>query len=74
MSRMSPIKRRELIVRLRRAGFTGPHVGAKHQAMRRGPFTLPIPNPHQEDIGIHLLKKILQEAGISRGEWERLSR
>jgi ABC-type thiamine transport system substrate-binding protein len=31
-----------------------------------------IPNPHQSDIGQGLLLKVLDEAGISREEWEDL--
>ncbi len=31
--------------------------------------TLTIPNPHRGDIGVDLLAKILQQAGISREEW-----
>ncbi len=31
-----------------------------------------IPNPHSGDIGRELLIRILKQAGVSRGEWERL--
>ncbi|MCA2694507.1 MULTISPECIES: hypothetical protein [unclassified Microcystis] len=31
-----------------------------------------IPNPHQGDISKSLLAKILQQANISREEWEKL--
>lgn len=37
--------------------------------MRRGDLTLIIPNPHQGDIGIGLLRRILHQAGISPQEW-----
>jgi predicted RNA binding protein YcfA (HicA-like mRNA interferase family) len=29
-----------------------------------------IPNPHQGDIGVGLLTRILRQAGVSREEWE----
>jgi predicted RNA binding protein YcfA (HicA-like mRNA interferase family) len=28
-----------------------------------------LPNPHKQDIGVGLLKKILKQAEISRDEW-----
>jgi hypothetical protein len=67
-----PIRRVDLIRGLRQAGFTGPESGGKHQAMRRGTHTVPIPNPHTGEIGRNLLARILRQAGISREEWERL--
>jgi hypothetical protein len=31
-----------------------------------------LPNPHEGEISKDLLSRILKQAGISRGEWERL--
>jgi hypothetical protein len=31
-----------------------------------------IPNPHGGDIGVELLRRILQQAGVSRREWMEL--
>jgi predicted RNA binding protein YcfA (HicA-like mRNA interferase family) len=67
-----PLKRRELIMALRRAGFSGPYTGGKHQFMHKVDLVLTIPNPHRGDISIGLLQVILRQAGISRREWERL--
>jgi len=40
--------------------------------MAKGQVQLTIPNPHGgRDIGVNLLKLILDEAGISREEWLR---
>jgi hypothetical protein len=39
--------------------------------MVKGDLQLTIPNPHQGDIGVNLLKIVLNEAGISRDEWIR---
>jgi hypothetical protein len=40
--------------------------------MEKGLKRVPLPNPHQGDISIGLLKKILAIAGISIVEWEQL--
>ena len=34
--------------------------------MRRGEITLIIPNPHEGDIGVGLLRRLLSQAGVSR--------
>lgn len=67
---MKPINRRELIRRLREFGFEGPYGGGKHSFMRRGYLKLRLPNPHQGDISIPLLKEILRQAGITEEEWD----
>lgn len=56
--------------RLKEFGFEGPYAGGKHQFMIKGNLRLTIPNPHESDIGINLLSKILKQAGISKEEWE----
>lgn len=72
MPRLGPIKPKSLIAYLQRLGFTGPHPGGKHEYMARGEVHVRIPNPHQGDISIDLLTRILKEAGVSRQEWEQL--
>lgn len=72
MPKLRPIKRKDLISFLRELDFTGPYVGSKHEYMQRGRLKVRIPNPHQSDISVPLLKRILEEADISLGEWERL--
>jgi predicted RNA binding protein YcfA (HicA-like mRNA interferase family) len=67
--RLSPVSRVDLIKRLRRLGWEGPITGRKHQHMVRGDCQLTIPNPHRGDVGVNLLKVVLNEAGISREEW-----
>ena len=66
------IKRKDLIRTLKQAGFDGPHAGGKHEFMVKGNLRLTLPNPHQGEINKDLLSRILKQAGISRGEWERL--
>jgi len=58
-----------LIRRLREFGFQGPFAGGKHAFMAKASLKLRIPNPHQREIGIPLLKEILREAGIDPGAW-----
>jgi predicted RNA binding protein YcfA (HicA-like mRNA interferase family) len=72
MAPYKAIKRSDLIKYLKAAGFDGPYSGGKHQFMIKATLRLTIPNPHQGDIGIDLLSKILKQAGISKTEWEKL--
>ena len=37
--------------------------------MRRGDLTVIIPNPHEGDIGVGSLRRILRQAGVTREEW-----
>lgn len=69
MSRLGPITWRELVERLRNLGFEGPFAGGRHPQMRRKDVTVVIPNPHDGDIGAGLLRRILNQAGVSREEW-----
>ncbi|MGO8947857.1 MAG: type II toxin-antitoxin system HicA family toxin [Ktedonobacterales bacterium] len=70
MPRFGPIKRRDLIAGLHALGFAGPYSGGNHQYMTRGTRKLRIPNPHQGDISLPLLRRILDQAGVSIEEWE----
>ncbi len=71
--RLAPLSRSNLIKRLRALGWEGPVSGAKHQHMVKGDVQLTIPNPHRgREIGVNLLKILLNEAGISRDEWLKL--
>jgi predicted RNA binding protein YcfA (HicA-like mRNA interferase family) len=72
MPRLGPIKRKDLIQYLRMCGFEGPYSGGKHLFMIKEQITVRIPNPHQSDIGVDLLARILRHAGITRSEWEEL--
>lgn len=39
--------------------------------MRKANLVVWIPNPHRGDIGRDLLAKVLDQAGISKEEWEK---
>jgi len=73
MSKWGPVSRRELVRRFRALGFDGPYQEGKHPFMVRGDLRIPVPNPHEGDIGVDLLGRILRIAGITREEWERLN-
>ncbi len=72
MPNFGPISRRELVQCLRNLGFEGPFSGGKHQFMVRGEITLRVPNPHQGDLSLSLLSRILRQAGVSKDDWESL--
>lgn len=44
MPPLGPISRKDLVRRLRAAGFDGPYSGGKHSFMVKGNLTLTIPN------------------------------
>jgi predicted RNA binding protein YcfA (HicA-like mRNA interferase family) len=70
-----PIKRRELIRRLRSFGCTGPEAGGKHEAMvHPDGRKIRIPNPHRGDLDWTLVKLVIREAGISPEEWDAAGR
>ena len=69
MARLIPVSRRKLVELFKELGFDGPYSGGKHPQMRRGNLTIIIPNPHQGDISVGLLRRILQQANISKEEW-----
>ena len=70
MTRLTPIARHDLIARLHDLGFNGPFRGGRHEFMVKGQLRLTLPNPHQGEIGVDLLIRILHQARISREEWE----
>ncbi|TAE23239.1 MAG: type II toxin-antitoxin system HicA family toxin [Cytophagales bacterium] len=72
MPPLRAISRADLIKMLRKAGFVGPESGGKHQFMIRGSQKLIVPNPHQGDITVGLLHRLLKQAGISQEEWHQL--
>lgn len=71
MPTWGPISRTDLIRGLRSFGFRGPYPGGNHAYMERDSLRVRIPNPHQGDIGVGLLARILRQAGISRDAWEQ---
>ena len=66
-----PIKRRDLIRRLRDLGWTGPEAGGSHEVMRKEGRRLALPNPHRGDIDWSLTKRLLAQTGITPEDWAR---
>lgn len=71
MSLPKQTPRRVLIKKFRALSWNGPVYGTKHHFMEKGKHKVRIPNPHGSDIGIELLKLILNQANISEEEWEK---
>ncbi|RKZ39572.1 MAG: type II toxin-antitoxin system HicA family toxin [Gammaproteobacteria bacterium] len=69
MSKLTPVSWKKFVHRMRELGFKGPYAGGRHPYMRRGGVTVIIPNPHEGDISVGLLRRLLRQAGISREEW-----
>jgi len=69
MPRLTPVSGNDVVKRLRELGFEGPYAGGRHPQMRRNEVTVIIPNPHEGDISVGLLSRLLRQAGISREEW-----
>ncbi|RPJ49960.1 MAG: type II toxin-antitoxin system HicA family toxin [Acidobacteria bacterium] len=55
--------------RLAPVSWHGPLVGGKHPYMLRGDVVVTLPNPHERDISVDLLRRILRNAGITPKEW-----
>ena len=70
MAALLPCSRREFIRKCRNLGYGGPYAGGRHQFMeKKGAAVVRVPNPHQGDISIGLLKRILKIAGINEADW-----
>jgi predicted RNA binding protein YcfA (HicA-like mRNA interferase family) len=69
VAKLSLVSWTHLVRKLRRFGFEGPYRGGKHPYMVKGNLVLTIPNPHKKEISIDLLKRILGQANIEKGEW-----
>ena len=67
--KVGPVSWREFVRKLKSLGFDGPFQGGKHPYMVNGDLVLTIPNKHQGDIGIALLKRVLKQADIKNDEW-----
>lgn len=69
MPKLTPISQKKFITKLIRLGFAGPFQEGRHPYMIRDSVTLTVPNPHDGDISVDLLVRLLRQAGISRQEW-----
>jgi hypothetical protein len=69
---LKPVSRRSLIEKLKKCGFDGFLSATRHQYMIKGQHKIFIPNPHGKDIGVPLLKKIIDQLGITIDEFNNL--
>ena len=67
-----PIRRRELLRRMRLFGWDGEYQQGRHPFMVKSGVRVTIPNPHRGDLDWSLVKRILKDADIDPVEWERL--
>jgi predicted RNA binding protein YcfA (HicA-like mRNA interferase family) len=67
--KLTPISWTQLIKGLRQFGFDGPFQGGKHAYMVKGRLVLTVPNPHNQEVSVDLLSRILKQAGITREQW-----
>lgn len=72
MPNLVPLKRRVLIKKLKKLGFAGPFVATKHEYMIKGKQKIFIPNPHKKDIGLPLVKRIIEQVGIPKDKFLEL--
>ena len=74
MSRLTPLRSREVFHKLHRLSFVGPIPGGRHARMVH-PQTgqiIPVPIHKGKDIGVGLIWEIIKEVGITREEWLEL--
>lgn len=69
MPKLSPVSWHAFVKKLRFYGFDGPYQEGKHPYMVKGNISISIPNPHDGEVRVDLLRRILNQAGISRLDW-----
>jgi len=72
MPKLSPVSWQIFVKKLRSCGFDGPYQEGKHPYMLKRNISITIPNPHDGQISVDLLRRILNQAGISRTDWMKL--
>ena len=67
MSKLTSVSWDEMVRRLRELGFEGPYLssGPHPYYMKKEDLTVDLPNPHKQDIGIDLLKRISNIAALA---------
>jgi predicted RNA binding protein YcfA (HicA-like mRNA interferase family) len=63
-----------VIDNLRKLDFVGPFPGGKHDRMVHpvSGKVIPVPVHKGKDVGVGLIREIINEVGISRDEWVKL--
>lgn len=71
MPRLTPLKIREVIEKLRALGYEGPFAGGRHSRMVH-PQTgkiIPIPIHGGKDVSVGLIRVLIRELGITPQKW-----
>ena len=69
MPRLLPVSWQSFVRKMRSLGFDGPYQEGKHPYMIKGTISVTIPNPHEGQISVDLLRRILNQAEIKRENW-----
>lgn len=69
MSKIGPVSWKKLVKKLKKFGFSEPQQEGKHPYMIKGNIVLTLPNPHEKEISVDLLIRILKQAGVSKSDW-----
>jgi len=76
VSRWTPCKRRDFVLRLRQLGFDGPFSGTRHHFLVYKQYRLAIPSNHEYSVPqLRLMIKEVEEIighEITADEWRRL--
>ena len=67
--KLTPVSWNRFVSRMNKLGFSGPISGGKHPKMQKGSLTITIPNKHESEIGAGFLRRLLNQAGITKDEW-----
>jgi predicted RNA binding protein YcfA (HicA-like mRNA interferase family) len=74
MSKLTPLKPREVMRKLRQLGFDDPFPGGRHPRMVH-PDTgtiIPVPMHKGKNVSVGIIRAIIREVGLSREEWIEL--
>ena len=74
MPRLTPLRSREVIDKLRALGYEGPIAGGRHSRMvqPRSAKIIPVPVHGGKDVSVGLIRAIIRELGITPEEWLEL--
>jgi len=71
MPRLTPLKSREVIAKLRALGYDGPFPGGRHSRMvnPESGKVIPIPIHGGKDVSVALIRAIIRDLGITPDDW-----
>ena len=71
MPRLTPLRPREVIEKLRSLGYEGPYAGGRHSRMVHSKTgkVIPIPMHGGKDVSVGLIRAIVRELEITPEEW-----